>query len=176
MTVPMDDEHTLAITIGRGSPGNRKAGRQVVGATETLPDTSDWYGRFRCVANANNDYLIDRKAQQAISYTGIGSIFLQDQAVTESMGPVYDRTNERLGSSDAMVIRTRKRLIDAAKALRDTGKVPPGVDDPGVYAVRSGGVVLPRDADWIDATRELRKAWAEHPGLSRAVLGGLPAV
>ena len=82
----------------------------------------------------------------------------------------------RLGSSDAMVIRTRKRLIDAAKALRDSGKVPPGVDDPGVYAVRSGGVVLPRDADWIDATRALRKAWVEHPELSRAVLGGLPAV
>jgi len=50
------------------------------------------------------------------------------------MGPIYDRTNERLGTSDTMVIRTRKRLLDAAKALRDTGKVPPGVDDPGVYA------------------------------------------
>jgi nitrite reductase/ring-hydroxylating ferredoxin subunit len=174
--VPMDDEHTLAITIGRGAQGTRKAGRQVVGPTETLPNTSDWHGRFRCVANACNDYLIDRKAQQTVSYTGIGSIFLQDQAVTESMGPIYDRTNERLGSSDAMVIRTRKRLIDAAKELRDTGKVPPGVDDPSVYAVRSGGVVLPRDADWIEATRELRRAWVEHPGLSRAVLGGLPAV
>jgi len=166
--VPMDDEHTLAITIGRGAQGTRKAGRQVVGPTETLPNTSDWHGRFRCVANACNDYLIDRKAQQTVSYTGIGSIFLQDQAVTESMGPIYDRTNERLGSSDAMVIRTRKRLIDAAKALRDTGKVPPGVDDPSVYAVRSGGVVLPRDADWIEATRELRRAWVEHPGLSRS--------
>jgi len=92
------------------------------------------------------------------------------------MGPIYDRTNERLGSSDAMVIRTRKRLIDAAKALRDSGKVPPGVDDPGVYAVRSGGVVLPQSADWIDGTRELRRAGVAHPGLTRDVLGGLPAV
>src|SRR4029453_10599517 len=100
-----------------------------------------------------NDYLIDRKAQKTVSYTGIGSIFLQDQAVTESMGAIYDRTQERLGTSDLMVIRTRKRLIDAAKALRDSGKIPPGVDDPAVYRARSGGVLLPRGADWTGATR-----------------------
>ena len=92
------------------------------------------------------------------------------------MGPIYDRTQERLGTSDTMIIRTRKRLIDAAKALRDAGQNPPGVDNPGVYAVRSGGVVLPRGADWVEATKELRKAWTQHPGLPRAVLGGLPAV
>jgi phenylpropionate dioxygenase-like ring-hydroxylating dioxygenase large terminal subunit len=175
--VPMDDEHTLALTIGRGAPRqSRNAGRQVVVPPETLSNTTDWYGRFRCVANAGNDYLIDRKAQKTTSYTGIGSIFLQDQAVTESMGAIYDRTEEHLGTSDMMVIRTRKRLIDAARALRDAGTIPPGVDDPGVYAVRSGGAVLPRDADWIEATKELRQAGVEHPQLTRTVLGGLPAV
>jgi len=175
--VPMDDAHTLAFLITHGAPPPpRNAGRQAVAPPETLPNTTDWYGRFRCAADGSNDYLIDRKAQKTVSFTGIGSIHLQDQAVTESMGPVYDRTREHLGTSDAMVIRTRKRLIDAAKALRDRGQVPPGVDDPKVYAVRSGGVVLPRGADWIEATQKLRTAWTEHPGLSRAVLGNLPAV
>lgn len=75
-----------------------------------------------------------------------------------------------------MVIRTRKRLLDAARALRDRGQVPPGVDNPEVYAVRSGGVVLPRTASWLEATTELRKAWGKHPGLTRDVLGGIPAV
>jgi len=42
--------------------------------------------------------------------------------------------------------------------------------------VRSGGAVLPRGADWIEATRELRRAGVSHPGLSRDVLGGMPAV
>ena len=175
--VPMDDAHTLAFLITHGAPPPpRNAGRQAVAPPETLPNTTDWYGRFRCAADGSNDYLIDRKAQKTVSFTGIGSIHLQDQAVTESMGPVYDRTREHLGTSDAMVIRTRKRLIDAAKALRDRGQVPPGVDDPKVYAVRSGGVVLPRGADWIEATQKLRTAWTEHPGLSRAVLGNVPAV
>jgi hypothetical protein len=45
-----------------------------------------------------------------------------------------------------------------------------------VYAVRSGGVVVPRGVSWVEATSELRKAFVNHPGLSREVLGGIPAV
>jgi phthalate 4,5-dioxygenase len=77
------------------------------------------------------------------------------------MGPIYNRTQEHLGTSDAMVIRARRRVIGAARALRDAGTVPPGVDSPGVYRYRSGGVILPRDADWLDATKELRQAFAQ---------------
>lgn len=175
--VPMDDEHTLAYTINLAAPPpTRQVGRQIVGPVETLPNTSGWYGRFRPVPNQDNDYLIDRKEQKSVSYSGISAIFIQDQAVTESMGPIYDRTGEHLGSSDQMVIRTRRRLVDAARALRDRGLVPPGVDRPEVYGVRSGGVVLPRGDDWLAATEALRRAWVEHPELDRDVLGNLPAV
>jgi len=73
------------------------------------------------------------------------------------MGPIVDRTHEHLGASDAMIIRTRRRVINAAKALRDDGKLPPGVDDPTVYRYRSGGAILPRDVSWLDATKELRQ-------------------
>jgi hypothetical protein len=44
-------------------------------------------------------------------FTGIPGIHTQDQAITESMGTIYDRTQEHLGSSDAMVIRVRRRLM-----------------------------------------------------------------
>jgi hypothetical protein len=60
-----------------------------------------------------------------------------------------------------MVIRTRRRAINAARALRDEGVVPPGVDDPKVYRHRSGGVILPREANWLEATRELRRAFGD---------------
>ena len=33
------------------------------GGNEYLPDTTDWLGKFRLVANMENDYLIDREAQ-----------------------------------------------------------------------------------------------------------------
>ena len=53
-----------------------------------------------------------------------------------------------------MVIRTRRRAINAAKALRDRDDVPPGVDDPKPSTCyRSGGVILPRDTNWLEATR-----------------------
>jgi hypothetical protein len=58
--------------------------------------------------------------------------------------------------------------------LADHGAVPPGVDDPDVYAVRSGQIVLPKGADWVKSTTHLRKAFVEHAGLPMAMLGGLP--
>ncbi len=52
--VPMDDEHTLAYTISLAGAAraNRHVGRQVAGPVETLPNTSDWHGRFRPVPNS----------------------------------------------------------------------------------------------------------------------------
>jgi hypothetical protein len=123
-------------------------------------------------ANAANDYKIDRdKQRRREDYTGIPGIHTQDQAITESMGTIYDRETERLGTSDVMVIRVRRRLIEAARAHAERGLTPPGVDNPEVYGVRSGGVFLPRDANWIEATTELRKAFVEHPELDPAVAG-----
>jgi hypothetical protein len=175
--VPVDDEHIMfwSITAPRsrvgsgaagGASGLNAGGRAVAaagarpGGFEFLPDTTDWLGKFRLAQNKDNDYLIDRKAQRTESFTGIAGIHQQDQAVTESMGPIYDRTQEHLGTSDAMVIRTRRRVINAARALRDNAVTPPGVDNPAVYRHRSGGVILPRDADWLEATKGLRQALA----------------
>jgi phenylpropionate dioxygenase-like ring-hydroxylating dioxygenase large terminal subunit len=175
--IPMDDQHTLALTMAKTGVRSGTTSWSPQNMTEAVPNSTGWLDRFRCVANASNDYQIDRQAQRSNeSYTGIPSIFLQDQAVTESMGPIYKRWEEHLGTSDAMIIRTRRRLIDAARALRDQGSLPPGTEDPSVYAVRSGGVVVPRGVSWVEATSELRKAFVNHPGLSREVLGGIPAV
>jgi hypothetical protein len=64
-----------------------------------LPNTTDWLGRDRLPQNAANDYLIDREKQRRRDdYTRIPGIHQQDQAVTESMGPIYDRCQEHLGS------------------------------------------------------------------------------
>jgi len=175
--VPMDDHHTLALSMNKAGPRGGTPQANPLTVTETYPNSTDWYGRFRCVADGTNDYKIDRQAQRSNqSYTGIPSIHLQDQAVTESMGQIYKRWEEHLGTSDAMIIRTRRRLIDAARAWRDQGTPPPGADEPAAYAVRSGGAVLPLGTNWVEGTAELRRAFTTHAGLSRDVLGGIPAV
>jgi phthalate 4,5-dioxygenase len=174
--VPMDDDHTMFYMMnGQAFRNPNNVTLAASAQMAVLPNTTDWYGRFRLRANAMNDYEIDREKQlRNESYTGINGIHLQDQAITESMGTIYRRNQEHLGTSDSMVIRTRRRMIGAAKALRELNMVPPGVDNPEVYGVRSGGVVLPRTADWITATEDLRRAFVEHPELDASVLGNLP--
>ena len=172
--VPVDDTHTMFWSIADphtrlGLDGGRARtnGQPLPGAalrSTFLPNTTDWLGRWRLPENASNDYGIDREAQRTQSYTGIGSIHLQDQAITESMGPIVDRSQEHLGSSDAMIIRTRRQLLQAARDWQD-GITPPAVDHPERYRKRSGGVILPRSADWVEATEELRQAFVHHPEL-----------
>jgi hypothetical protein len=168
--VPIDDEHLMFVSMSAKQRG-RAAG---VSSTpvELQPNSTDWLGRWRPVQTAENDYLIDRDQQRRMeSYTGIQGILQQDMAVTESMGPIYDRTSEHLAATDAMIIQTRQRILGAVKELRDEGVTPPGVDNPSIYGQRSGGVLLPRDADWIEATRELRRAFVGHPELDPSVVG-----
>jgi phenylpropionate dioxygenase-like ring-hydroxylating dioxygenase large terminal subunit len=177
--VPIDDDHCFGLSMSKlGTQGRRtgEPGGNLVDAP-LREDSSDWYGRFRFEANAGNDFRIDREKQRSgASYTGIPSVSLEDHAVTESMGPIYDRTSEHLGSSDAMIIRTRRRLMSAAAALQERGSIPPGVDMPAAYRLRSGGVVLPQDADWSQATLPLQQAFVDHPELRLDVLAGVPAV
>jgi phenylpropionate dioxygenase-like ring-hydroxylating dioxygenase large terminal subunit len=173
--VPMDDEHMLLFTMIAKPSAEALAvrERQGGGRPVVLPNTTDWLGRFRLDANEGNDYHIDRERQERDEeYSGIAGIHTQDQAITESMGPIYDRTQEHLGSSDAMVIRARRRLIACARALAEQGTVPPGAERPEVYRQRSGGVILDDQADWVQATESLRQAYVTHPELDPAVVGG----
>ena len=54
-------------------------------------------------------------------------------------------------NNDAMVIATRRKLIKAAKAMRDTGAMPPASQTPEAYRKRSCSAILPSDVYWKDA-------------------------
>ena len=91
---------------------------------------------------------------------GIDGIHLQDQAITESMGPIVDRSLEHLTISDLMITRTRRRLLRAARDFANTGLTPPGVDDPEVCLGAHGGdYVAPAGRPWLEAyANEIRAA------------------
>jgi phenylpropionate dioxygenase-like ring-hydroxylating dioxygenase large terminal subunit len=177
--VPLDDEHTMyyyvwwkrgASVMARPRPlldGGRSAGAALMSLT-LQPNSTDWLGRWRLADNAANDWGIDREAQRTnASYTGIGAIHLQDQAVTESMGPITDHLFEHLGPSDQMITRTRRRLLVAARALHDKGVLPPGIEDPEVYrGARSGFLVSADDGPWQELYAKAL-AGAVRPGAPR---------
>ncbi|HLF77192.1 MAG TPA: Rieske 2Fe-2S domain-containing protein [Dehalococcoidia bacterium] len=172
--VPIDDENTMTWAIqvtGNRDPNGTGIGGLVRGAQSLrgplsaseilppspagmLPDTSGWNGRFRPRYNIGNDFLIDRQVQAAMAtYSGVPADG-QDPMAQVSMGTIYDRTHEHLGVTDAMIIRSRRRLLDAAKALAQNGTVPPGVEDPSLYRIRSGGAVLPKGVDGLAVTQD----------------------
>jgi phenylpropionate dioxygenase-like ring-hydroxylating dioxygenase large terminal subunit len=165
--VPIDDEHVMFWYFWWGPEGLREpdpeGGRQAFSYMrdfDYLPNTSDWRGRWQLAANASNDYEMDRQLQRTKNYTGIATVHNQDQAMTESMGSIVDRTQEHTGPADGTIINARKSLINAAQDLTERGVVPVTVSRPELYELRSGRIVLPRDTDWIEATEEQRKALA----------------
>jgi hypothetical protein len=83
---------------------------------------------YRRIRNAGNDYLQDREHQKTRSYSGIKAVIPaeQDGCATESMGPIYDRTQEHLGYSDKTIIALRKVLLQAAKSVHE-GRQPPHI-------------------------------------------------
>ena len=77
----------------------------------------------------------------------------QDVAITESIGARYDRTRESLGSTDLVIMQTRRRLMAAARAVQQ-GEEPPGLD-PKDYRKRPFSCLLPRDCkSWSEAVAE----------------------
>jgi phenylpropionate dioxygenase-like ring-hydroxylating dioxygenase large terminal subunit len=178
--VPIDDENTMVWSIwaplpehlqgqngigglrvdNRPRPGdNYGANRDTRGLQPDLmlPDTTDWLGKWRSIQTLENDYLIDREAQRTMrSYSGIpNGNEPQDRGVQESMGPIYDRTQEHLGTSDMMIIAARRRLISACRAFIEQGAAAPGVDKPELYWMFSGAALVPKDTNGIDFTRDV---------------------
>ncbi len=167
--VPVDDENCLRFQMSDRRPQQVDRARigymaEVNGMTtgyheSPMYNTSDWLGRFRLNGNVRNDYLIDRETQRMNQgpngYCGIPGRG-QDGAVTESMGTIYQRDHEHLGVTDSGIIRMRRLFVKYARELRANGTVPPGVDNPGVYRVRSGGIVLPNGVNGLEATQDLQ--------------------
>jgi phenylpropionate dioxygenase-like ring-hydroxylating dioxygenase large terminal subunit len=167
--VPLDDHHNLQFVM-RARLDRPVTGEEQRQARDPFaawggyvePDGHP-YRRFYTRANLHNDYLVDRALEKELT---IGIPFLtnlQDRAMTETMGPIYDRTQEHLGTTDAMVIHVRRRLLDAARTLRDQGTVPPNVDDPRLCRVRPASALLPEGVSWITTTEKARQSDAGVP-------------
>ena len=155
--VPMDDTNVVNWMVtwhpDRALTGEERA-LHIAGkgahVCDYAPATSDAYGDVRTAANRGNDYGMDWDVHRTRMVCGIPGFGVQDQAIQESQGPIVDRTQERLGTSDSAIIHVRRRLMSEARALRDRGAPPPAAN-PESFCVRSASVLLPPDANWVEA-------------------------
>jgi phthalate 4,5-dioxygenase len=129
--VPMDDERTMHYSIFHsldGKPLQEEAMRR----RQRLEPGVDLDAQFRHRNSSANWWHQDRVAMKAGDWTGIAGLMNQDVACQESMGPIVDHANERLGTSDVAIIKLRRRMLESVKRFID-GSPPIGLQDPVEY-------------------------------------------
>jgi phthalate 4,5-dioxygenase oxygenase subunit len=152
--VPIDDTHTMFYYFKYRyetpiSPEERKAHEAWSGFRMGIDIVDD--REYRKVQMRENNWLQDRERMQAGSWTGISGVNMEDLAVEESMGPIFDRTKEHLGTSDVAVIRMRRLMIDSARALAERGETPVGLREPvDLRRLRAEEAMLPLGESWED--------------------------
>jgi hypothetical protein len=166
--VPMDDTHVMLYDITGGvDEGNPffttklKNGEPIYEKIRRKANGTGWFDRWLPVDGYHNDWGIDREAQRnMIHFTGIDNPSMQDQAITESMGPITDHSFEHLAPTDQMIATVRRRLVQALRNCRENQAAAPAVMSPEVYfGARSGAFLPDPEINFADAyAAELQKA------------------
>ncbi|MFZ0196996.1 MAG: Rieske 2Fe-2S domain-containing protein [Pseudolabrys sp.] len=104
---------------------------------------------FDGVRTRDNLYRQDRAAMKQGNFTGISGIPNQDIAMWESMGPISDRSKERVGASDVAVVAFRRLMVEAARTTDSKGPAI-GTTEPHIRhaTISSYEGVVPKTTNW----------------------------
>jgi len=156
INVPADDTNTVFYFIAWGHPARTpetETWRKFLGQTIGV-DIDNTYKPLR---RLDNNFKQDRQMMKAGNFTGITGFPNQDIAMWVSMGPIADRTHERLGASDLAIVEFRKRMLEAVKAFRQ-GEPAIGTGTSRIPdQTCSFQAILPKTTDW--RTYTARHVW-----------------
>jgi len=147
--VPQDDTHTYFYFVawaGADKPGiDQEAWRKFCGAQVGV----DVDAKFRKFRTRDNGWLQDRQAMKLGDFTGIRGIPMQDMAMWETMGPIADRSRERLGASDLAIVEFRRIMVEAARAFVGGAPAIGTREAPGARTrLASFEGIVPKGTDW----------------------------
>lgn len=149
MHVPLDDVTTAFYHVrchldGLYDEETRAVHQEAAGLVPGVDIDAD----FRRTANRANLWKQDRAEMARDRYSGIRGTVVEDHAVQESMGPVFDRSREHLGVSDLAVIRMRRIMMESLR-LFEAGEDPVGLVKPVDYgAIRGKEATVTLDVAW----------------------------
>ena len=149
VNVPMDDTNSVFYFVAWGDRA-------------TTPDTETWRkflgtsigsdldDKYRPLRNVDNRFWQDRQAMKAGNFTGIKGFPNQDIAMWVTMGPIADRSNDRLGASDLAIVEFRRQMLEAVEEF-SRGQAAIGTGDKQVLpSVCSFQAIVPKTVDWRD--------------------------
>lgn len=95
---------------------------------------------------------------KSLTFMGLGSFFpAHDLCATEGEGPIQDRTQEHLTSSDKAVVAARKLLLKAMKDVQEGREAPHvqrSLDSNRFPHMVVLSEIVPSAMDWKEYTRK----------------------
>ena len=147
VNVPVDDTTTAFYFIAWGHAANTpetEAWRKFLGAQLGI-DLDEYYRPLR---TRDNHFWQDRDAMKAGNWTGITGFPNQDIAMWVTMGPIADRSTDRLGASDLAIVEFRRRMLDAVRAFQ-AGEPAIGTGETRIAeSVCAYQAIVPKTTDW----------------------------
>jgi nitrite reductase/ring-hydroxylating ferredoxin subunit len=145
ISVPIDDEHTTFFYVDTSMTGPANAEARALHVANMSGPASSYTGhhfRFGAAERWGQD-----RARMKHSFTGIEGVVPEDYACAISMGPIYDRSREHLAPADQLIVRMRRRMLQAAREL-ESG-IEPYMLKPEESLILSGKMnVLPENVQW----------------------------
>lgn len=147
INVPMDDTTTAFYFIAWGHPAQTpetETWRKFLGQTLGI----DLDPEYRPLRTKENGFWQDRQAMAAGNFTGITGFPNQDVAMWVTMGPIADRSHERLGASDLAIVEFRRQMLDAVRCFTD-GQPAIGTGGQAIAPeVCAFQAIIPKTTDW----------------------------
>ena len=85
---------------------------------------------------------------KAGNFTGISGFPNQDIAMWVTMGPIADRTHDRLGASDLAIVEFRKQMLEAVRAFQG-GAPAIGTGELRIPSTLCAfQAIVPKTTDW----------------------------
>jgi phthalate 4,5-dioxygenase oxygenase subunit len=147
MLFPIDDTNTMFYWVAwHETKGIEEEAWRAFCAAQIGIDLDRDYRKIRTL---DNRFLQDRAAMKQGDFTGIEGIPAQDMAMWESMGPITDRSGERLGSSDLAIVHFRRCMVDAARRIQ-AGGAAIGTTEPHIPHIKLASYegIVPKTANW----------------------------
>jgi phthalate 4,5-dioxygenase oxygenase subunit len=150
MNMPVDDTHSILYLMAWSDGGEQEGTDQESWRKFTGQQLGiDLDSTYHKILGFKEHFGQDRKAMKLGDFTGIRGFPNQDIAMWETMGPIANRSDERLGASDLAIVQFRRTMVEAVQRFV-AGEPAIGTRMTAAERarLRSYEGVVPKTTDW----------------------------